>query len=825
MGNNSSEIVVNELLVNLPAAIEEQIEELLIKIECPPDFRGLKSVITLLESLSQSHPKAFQTVFAFNSQNFQYFHQTTHKYEKNYTKQTLAKGSKSERPIYSLLATIALCKQSELNAPLLLFLSHYFNNESTIKNLGREEQSVRAFRLLITDQKFDLSTLNESNISQAANNVESYRQELMDNEDENFKHLINYCRELVHFFQLDWNPKYTRSSGGSAKIRPSYSRKKIERIIGSDNLFTLSQNNLKSSPFNEDNGLAGVEETPALAIIKQEPLVNERPSFEKPDISTIEDFHKRKIIEKSITKDIRRSHNLTLLARTIMQPYELKALYNGVLSYRGRFKQRTNQCKALIMLSLFLGRDIQSLCELRWLPSKETDGSGVFIAGGKCYLKVVVTPTAQTGRHNSNQALLKIKSYISIELPKFISKYLPISEIPRSNLAIRIFWGNKIEGILDLIQKILKYVNEKYSVQISLKKITHFIKNLVIADGNYDPVLLEYLTGELAYYTRAMRHYIWYREEEINSAIWGLWHSIFNCIDDEESQVKSAPAHLLNSTNSSIGVGSQFTPTDQSLQRVIEILKNDLLTKKSFEVQRNLKNLVQYHNSYTLYTLYMMINATGYRAVYNPLPIFNLHLSRYGLMCISDKDELNSFSNMRIVCLPHVLQKQLEFYIEHVNAMANFVAGFLPYEAAVFNHNIADNPFMGTLNKKQRNDQFYNLKHSRSNNGTFILFDHARKYQSKNAHPKLLKELTPDAVDLPLNFGRHYLRRYLQLHNVNQELINFQLGHHVNGELPLSKYSSFSHIEASQELNQLLENMMSALGWTDVPSLLTRKRL
>lgn len=60
-----------------------------------------------------------------------------------------------------------------------------------------------------------------------------------------------------------------------------------------------------------------------------------------------------------------------------------------------------------------------------------------------------------------------------------------------------------------------------------------------------------------------------------------------------------------------------------------------------------------------------------------------------------------------------------------------------------------------------------------------------------------------------MNFGRYYLRLYLQHMGVHQELIKFRLGHWVIGEIPLEILSSFSMAESISMLQPLLDNMLS----------------
>ncbi|MBF4307355.1 hypothetical protein, partial [Vibrio anguillarum] len=125
-------------------------------------------------------------------------------------------------------------------------------------------------------------------------------------------------------------------------------------------------------------------------------------------------------------------------------------------------------------------------------------------------------------------------------------------------------------------------------------------------------------------------------------------------------------------------------------------------------------------------------------------------------------------------------------------------------------------------NKVERTEWFLSVKNSQSNDGVFFLFtaveDDDTIYQTKNSGPSSLSK----HINLPLNFGRHYVRRYLQKENIHQELIKFQLGHWVTGETPLERYSSLTHCEAIETLSPILNQMLTDIGWQAIPSLITR---
>ncbi len=147
-----------------------------------------------------------------------------------------------------------------------------------------------------------------------------------------------------------------------------------------------------------------------------------------------------------------------------------------------------------------------------------------------------------------------------------------------------------------------------------------------------------------------------------------------------------------------------------------------------------------------------------------------------------------------------------------------------PYQAEQLYSQTCHHQLLDLKQAEERKSWFLSIKNSRGNDGLFFLFiddkDDRSFYQTKNAGPRLLR----DCIDLPLNFGRHYIRRYLQMADIHQELIKFQLGHWVTGETPLEKCSSLIHSEAIEQLCPVLNDMLIEIGWNALPSLITRKR-
>ncbi|RXJ71678.1 hypothetical protein CS022_20280 [Veronia nyctiphanis] len=336
----------------------QKLESLLDKIDCPDDFRAFGLVIDKLKRLSADFHESFYRVFGLSIDDSFYaelININSSIYDSCRNNKP-AKGWKSQRPIYDLLLTFSSLKESFSVSPLLCFLNHYFEHESEVKNADKEEESVRAFRLLYLDREFEQDCLNSHDTKIILKNLKAFKDKLMQREESDRpKSVINYTRDLIHFYQLNWKHKTSIRRLPKARLRASYSRRKIERVIGEDDIYTQALKNLKPNEFSLQSGISELEDYPPLLLVKHEPEVDEKLKHEIPSVSLIKDRHIDQLKSRTITKKIRRSHNLTLMSRHIFQPHELHYLWSSLMSSRKTVHHGVSGSvvRRLILLMLF----------------------------------------------------------------------------------------------------------------------------------------------------------------------------------------------------------------------------------------------------------------------------------------------------------------------------------------------------------------------------------------------------------------------------------------------------------------------------------------
>lgn len=806
----------------------KSIAKLLEMIDCPSGFRGLSRALATLEYLFSLYPNRVSKLLNIDNDTIQETFLIIRTFEIQhysvFTRNTQGKGWKSERPIYSLLHMFSNYRTTHAASSLLLFLEHYLNNETRITSQSRAEECVRAFRLLFSDELTRNECFKDVSINGTVHNIFVLRERLKQKEDEISLHAarISYLYQLEHFFRLDWIKRDRQHRKTPKQIRAHYSRRKFERITGSENLITASLNDQRLSREFEQAGVTKIEDLPDITVVSSSSPPSQLQPYEHAGTSVVKDRAKHWFKTSKANIDIRRCHNLLPTSRTILQPHELKHLWNALITPSqgviGGIEKHFIQ--AVLLLVLITARDLNSVLNIK--QASEPREVGFLFNGDTIFLNVAPTPT--TLSPINNDLLLPTSAVISIQLPKqVVSRLKPYFSDKSVGLALE---KNNAEW-LSAIQGFLKHLNRKLSIQISLNRIEQHLINWVSAKESFDPVLLDILADKTRYQCRSARHYAYYTEVEVNHGLHSIWNGLFN----EASLTKTAAIGAATPvgwqlSDAAYGVGSEFTPKKLALIAWIKEKVEILLSYRPFTVTSSLEELVNYHNAYTLYTIIMLKSGTGYRAVFNPLPCLDLALLRYKGICISDKDSKILFNHTRVVACPDILKSQISLYQEHINTFANLIALNLPYFAQQYFTHSSHLQHLSLISKTERLEHFLAMKNSSASDGIFLFF--SENEEDSNYNKKVMENSSPTFLSkhfpFPLNFGRHYMRRHLQMNKTHQELIKFQLGHWVTGETALEKFSEISHVDAIQALLPTLNSMMEELGWFAIPSALTRKR-
>ncbi|MEZ9313193.1 hypothetical protein AB4205_19100, partial [Vibrio sp. 10N.286.49.F3] len=196
----------------------------------------------------------------------------------------------------------------------------------------------------------------------------------------------------------------------------------------------------------------------------------------------------------------------------------------------------------------------------------------------------------------------------------------------------------------------------------------------------------------------------------------------------------------------------------------------------------------------------------------------NLRLSRYKMLMISDKDDID-FTHARIIPLAENLDKQIKHYQNHLKQLTNILHVLKPETA--FHAKKQTEELIQSLSIKQSEatNWFSEIKNSKIYPGVLFYFmENRHGIHMRNVHPAWLSE--QENTDYPLNATRHYLRTFLTKSNLPPESIAFTMGHWSTGEAPLGRYSTFDFNEACRAVSPIIQGMANDLNLTPIRSLL-----
>lgn len=216
--------------------------------------------------------------------------------------------------------------------------------------------------------------------------------------------------------------------------------------------------------------LEASEDYPELVIVHTEQHTQSKPKHELPDISTIKDIAKIRSKNRTVSKDVRRSHNLITTSRNILQPHELYYLWQALNS---RSNNRINHIskshiQLILHIILLTGRSLESVCQLPLNKKGDRNQLGFTLTKSQLLLTVAPKPTADRGKHSDNTNLLKTKTLASLVFPNYLLELLYHPDI---DIKVKLSGNYTVNAFRKAIESFLKTLNERCKCQISLQRI------------------------------------------------------------------------------------------------------------------------------------------------------------------------------------------------------------------------------------------------------------------------------------------------------------------------------------------------------------------
>jgi hypothetical protein len=628
----------------------------------------------------------------------------------------------------------------------------------------------------------------------------------------------SHVRVLRHFFRNNWSPAISRTRGhGDIDRGPKrYGDPVSVPIVGTDDGLSviLPQDNI----IPDSEGLDEDDFYPSQSfVMANADMSKKRDRTALLDVAINFNPMVKHRTEIDVTSRVRRSHNIGMQNTQLLMPAELYLLANKLLVYGSRGS--TRETAIILWTMLLLSKsvsEVKNLFVFRDLASKK---QGLYIDpsgnGWWCFsLKHSAAPCL------SHIGLRKTVENVFTACPNFLVRLIT------THMGARLV-GSFIEAIdvekieSTLAKKLAKISDNSGGGRLSLKRLTNFVCNYINSTNVIDPIYIDFSYAVNMYTTRVARSYSSISDQKRCDQLLKFWNDVAKGISVYSGKPFTVSLFELRYWQQEEQyLGSTFTPTQATIQQLIIHLSQQ--TKAlSPTPQHRLKNIIAYHNAFVVYTAWMLLFGTGYRAAWNPLPTLALFLPSFNLMGIRDKDD-SDFTHARIVAIPSVLTAQLVEYRRHLGCLRGLLRLLMPQLCSELDNIIDVDEQVLSYDNLQASACYKKIRNSRSQHGPFFVFQAQKSGTvTRSLSPSQLVSVLKEKNSIPANAGRHWLKSSLLDQGVDPELINFQMGHWQAGEVPIGNYSALSHIDAINELVPILDKLFREVGWQPLKSVLS----
>ncbi|WP_209326940.1 hypothetical protein [Pseudoalteromonas sp. PA2MD11] len=813
--------------------IKNDFDEFLLKIKAPvDDLRGLYWVFDFIRIVRDTSKTAYKTLLhqiALKKYIFDLFIEYEIKLSKenntNYREKTFKKGWCAAYPLYVFLIKSHDYKHEPRALDFIVhFIKHYYvveesliSSELATKTFTREYEVCSKFRLLMLNRNTDFYPDQIIlDLADPSSKVVSKLKRYIETDDEN-KTNKGYLNCLIHFYNDSWQParSYNRS-GRTGDLRfKRYNKPKYENLLANDSIKVLKPD---KEFLPDGNGVLDDD------LFEQMPyvLIDEFEEENKLEIKSVDKvFSKDTRVKRKVdvTNNVVRSHNMAKQDTRLLCERDLEVFFTALEKWAS---QKQNKVLAVICWCMFLlNKTFEEALELNFTTELENANNGLYFDKNNVAWWVfnVNQPLKSLLTH---RGLFTVEELAITKCPDFLSNLI-LSNVKEESKSNKIFEAINVEYLkVRLVKKLKKLSEKSMSSRISITSISNFVVNYLNATSVIDPIIFDFSYDLNLYSTRVSKSYSnlgeFFRCEMLNK-FWQEIQSDYECYHRKKLGINLY--ELTNYHQEARTVGSKLTPKDETVTCLINDLRKEIEHYKNQTEKHKLEWLVAYHNAYVVYTSWMLLFGTGYRAVWNPLPTFSLFIAQFNLLGISDKDD-SDFTHSRLVCIPNILKLQIQDYQEHLTSLRGLIRALNPHLALKIDHFISSKELSLKMSYEETASWYLDIKNSRRNYGPLFIFENLTTgLKVKPISPKKLIECLPSGISIPSNAGRHWLKSKLLAVGVTSELIDLQMGHWQVGQLPLAKYSSLRYKSVSVELLPHLDEAFEEVKWQKVKSILT----
>jgi hypothetical protein len=439
-------------------------------------------------------------------------------------------------------------------------------------------------------------------------------------------------------------------------------------------------------------------------------------------------------------------------------------------------------------LVLLIGRPLSTILNARLFSSidqvpEHISGDSVAICREGSFIQVNVPvpermrPLRQEWQSSLRQTDNQLRLPFVVLLRNLLFDFIGVDDADWSGC---LFPRPDIDDIKNSAENVISEVRSEDGARVTITRLQRCLYN-EIADVQGDIVDGVVITGnQPATGTHVGIHYYCVPESDLQERYLNAAREMVAV----EFKELMAPVALCPERSSYIG--SPFCPKPECLVVLIKNLRQRLIVNLQQPLAAD--TLIDIHNSYTAYIVVFTAFATGYRSVQAPLSRDTDFDPLSGMLVVADKTD-SSYSHARLVPVPEILSRQLDLYRQHRERVIEQLWALLGI-------------------KKPAHFLFFL---SKAGNGT-----------KKSEKLVRVTPVSPTSVtknlrgisNLPLNLNRHFLRSELRHRGVSAELVDAWMGHWLDGQEPMGRFSTLSPLDYMSGIEPVLNEILDDMGWT-----------
>lgn len=545
------------------------------------------------------------------------------------------------------------------------------------------------------------------------------------------------------------------------------------------------------------------------------------------------DRAKRKVNAKYLADSVIRSNQRFLTNTSIMDDFTLEVLIKEITRWseqsnpdiiQNRLEIHPVIASTVLASCLFTGSSLEDVVKKTNAKSLDNSSQGYFLNKNKdAGFWILESPLAGMIKQNYSNNYTESVNYIyRLPIPKWLTTLITTSENIRKqyfeyseteNNELKSVKGVSQLGFLWTIEDyqktygdFFKKIRQKYpGIEINLSHVENYLLNSSLQ--SLDWVYSAYFTGKNTLFSHTQLYYSRLSEDEIHSKYAQFWEGKLLHVSYESIELQALLEFPKIKTNRF--VGSAFVPKLSFLKALVVQLQQNLISAPI----KSMQDVFNYHQTYTIYTMFFLSYATGYRGVHEILPSWRLISDDQKWLAISDKDDQDS-THTRITFLAQPIRKHLALYLDHINRLLSKVLllDYALYELMVDQIRDAENK----LEYRNKVDRFVNDK------DVDVVFFHInvkkRSFEPLSLNYFFSQLHSEQNILIPANGGRHLIRTTALNRGIPCDLLDAFLGHSIYGNEPHSPYSSLNLSEIEHAFEPMITDLLNEINLKPIKS-------